>query len=288
MAQQITWPDLIEPYVVSTFLSSSIRSPVDVLPHDELSLSKLTGLSITTCRNARRAVVDMMAVRGETFSDISKKRIILSTGIPSLDSALGGGICSGWLTEIHGEAGSGKTQFCLTVTANALLLGHEVFWIDTDGSFRPDRLEEIMKDMSASLDKLAVARCSTVTQFITSIDSVTVFCENSERPALVIVDSIASILKGSNKSRVGDIAEKLRSTKCFIICTNHVVADFAASPGEQTFKPALGSTWSHLVSVTLSIKRLDIDTNERVISVLKSPSCGSTMLPLRILREGLQ
>jgi hypothetical protein len=288
MAQQITWPDSIEPYIISTFLAFSIRSPDDVLPHDEFSLSKLTGLSITTCRNARRAVVDMMSVRGETFSDLSKKRMTLSTGIPSLDSALGGGICLGWLTEIHGEAGSGKTQFCLTVTANALLLGHDVFWIDADGSFRPDRLAEIMKDKSASLDKLAVARCFTVTEFIISIDSVTVFCENSKRPPLVIVDSIASILKGANKSRVEDIAQKLRSIKCFIICTNHVVADFAALPGEQTFKPALGSTWSHLVSVTLSIKRLDIDTNERVISVSKSPTCGSIMLLLRILREGLQ
>lgn len=59
-----------------------------------------------------------------------------------LDELLGGGIESGSLTSLYGEAGSGKTNICLQLTRNVVISGKRVIYIDTEGvSFT--RMEQI-------------------------------------------------------------------------------------------------------------------------------------------------
>jgi DNA repair protein RadB len=50
-----------------------------------------------------------------------------------LDELLGGGIESGSLTSLYGEAGSGKTNVCLQLARNVVLKGKKVVFIDTEG-----------------------------------------------------------------------------------------------------------------------------------------------------------
>jgi DNA repair protein RadB len=71
--------------------------------------------------------------------------MIIPTKCESLDELLGGGIESGSLTSLYGEAGSGKTNLCLQLTANMVLSGKKVIFIDTEGvSF--ERLKQIAGD----------------------------------------------------------------------------------------------------------------------------------------------
>ncbi len=72
-----------------------------------------------------------------------------TTGSKSLDGLLGGGIETQALTEFAGEFGSGKSQLChtLSVTANMPKekggLGGNVIFIDTENTFRPERINQI-------------------------------------------------------------------------------------------------------------------------------------------------
>lgn len=50
-----------------------------------------------------------------------------------LDDLLAGGIESGIITKIYGEAGSGKTNLCLQATRECARQGHKVAYIDTEG-----------------------------------------------------------------------------------------------------------------------------------------------------------
>lgn len=59
-----------------------------------------------------------------------------------LDELLHGGVESGALTELFGEAGSGKTNVCLQLTRNAALAGRKTVYIDTEG-VSLERLQQI-------------------------------------------------------------------------------------------------------------------------------------------------
>lgn len=84
-----------------------------------------------------------------TATEFHQKRaeiIQLTTGSRELDKLLGGGIETGSITEIFGEFRSGKTQLCHTLAVTCQLPvsqgGGEgkCLYIDTEGTFRPERL----------------------------------------------------------------------------------------------------------------------------------------------------
>ena len=65
------------------------------------------------------------------------------TGSKALDALLGGGVRTGMLTDVYGPEGSGKSQLCFTLCANCARQGFRVLFIDTAGTFRPERISEI-------------------------------------------------------------------------------------------------------------------------------------------------
>jgi DNA repair protein RadB len=69
----------------------------------------------------------------------------------SLDNLLGGGIESGSVTSLYGEAGSGKTNICLQLARNMVMNGKKVIFIDTEG-VSLKRLEQICGE---NFDKVA-------------------------------------------------------------------------------------------------------------------------------------
>lgn len=62
-----------------------------------------------------------------------------------LDVLLGNGLESGIITRIYGEAGSGKTNFCLQAARECVRLGKKVAYIDTEG-VSVERLKQICVD----------------------------------------------------------------------------------------------------------------------------------------------
>lgn len=60
----------------------------------------------------------------------------------SLDDLLGGGVENASVTEIYGEPGSGKTNFCLQLARNVALSGKKVAYVDSEGVSQ-ERLRQI-------------------------------------------------------------------------------------------------------------------------------------------------
>lgn len=75
--------------------------------------------------------------------------IMVETGSRELNRLLGGGIETGSITEIFGEFRTGKTQLCHTLAVTCQLpvdcggAEGKVIWLDTEGTFRPERLVAI-------------------------------------------------------------------------------------------------------------------------------------------------
>lgn len=75
--------------------------------------------------------------------------IKLTTGSKALDEIMGGGLETGSITELYGEFRCGKTQLCHTLCVTCQLpvdMGGgegKALYIDTEGTFRPQRLVQI-------------------------------------------------------------------------------------------------------------------------------------------------
>jgi DNA repair protein RAD51 len=97
--------------------------------------------------------------------------VYLKTGCSALDELLKGGIETGSITEIYGEFRTGKTQLCHQLCVTCQLPVQDgggagmAMYIDTEGTFRPERLVPIAErygvDVDQVLDNVAFARAHT-------------------------------------------------------------------------------------------------------------------------------
>lgn len=75
----------------------------------------------------------------------------ISTGAIELDKLLRGGIETKAVTQFYGDSGSGKTQMCHSLATMVSQdkskggVGGKCICVDTEGSFRPERISEIAK-----------------------------------------------------------------------------------------------------------------------------------------------
>src|SRR5215467_1567968 len=94
-------------------------------------------------------IIEKEFLTAELVLEKRKSMLRCSTGSRALDELLLGGIEPQAVTEFYGESGSGKSEICHTLCAMARQpiesggLDSGVIYIDTEGTFRPERLEQI-------------------------------------------------------------------------------------------------------------------------------------------------
>ncbi len=81
---------------------------------------------------ARRLQAEAPPLRGEL------RRAAIATGLPAIDTALGGGLRRGQVSEIHGPASSGRTGLALATAAGVTQRGALTAWVDP-----ADRLDPV-------------------------------------------------------------------------------------------------------------------------------------------------
>jgi DNA repair protein RadA len=81
----------------------------------------------------------------------------LKTLVPEVDEMLGGGMETQSITETYGEFGSGKSQFTHQLAVNVQLppehggLGKSAIFIDTEDTFRPERIAQMVKGLDGEI-----------------------------------------------------------------------------------------------------------------------------------------
>lgn len=135
-----------------------------------------------------------------------------------MDKLLGGGIESMSITEVFGEFRTGKTQLAHTLCVTTQMPGNngytggKVVYVDTESTFRPDRLRAIADrfslDQEAVLDNVLTARAYTSEQQMELLDYVAAkFHEESGVFKLLIVDSIMALFRVDYSGR-GELADR--------------------------------------------------------------------------------
>ena len=152
------------------------------------------------------------------YSEKRKSCFKVTTGSLELDKLLGGGIESMSITEVFGEFRTGKTQIALTLCVTAQLpgpngySGGKVIFIDTENTFRPERLRSIADrfnlDQEAVLDNVLYARVYTSEHQYEILDYVAAkLHEEMGIFKLLIIDSIMAQFRVDYSGR-GELADR--------------------------------------------------------------------------------
>ena len=111
-----------------------------------------------------RASLNMGFESGIDLLERRSKVIRISTGSKAFDNLLAGGFETGCITECFGQYGSSKTQIAHQLAVNTIKMEPEAYvvYIDTENTFRPERIIEFAKgaglDPDSVLKNIKVAR----------------------------------------------------------------------------------------------------------------------------------
>lgn len=249
--------------------------------HPRKVLTAIKGLSdakIEKMLEAARKQCSQFAFQtAREFNSVRQRDIVhLSTGCQALDDLLGGGVETKAITEIFGEWRTGKTQICHTLCVTTQLnpkRAGRVAYIDTEGTFRPERIAPIAErfglDADAVLDNIMCARAHTSEQQYEFLVPLAAKLAEQEFK-LVVMDSVIANLRtdfqgrgelAERQQKLGQLMARLRKLaeeyNVAVVVTNQVVSDpsggavFVVDPK----KPVGGHVMAHASTIRVSLRK---------------------------------
>jgi len=141
-----------------------------VLPMNALKESELDRQDVM--RIIRKATMSSNnASKGSDAFERAIDRKKIDLGSKSMNELLSGGVRTGLVTDFFGASNTGKTQICFQLCVNSQHLDEEssVVFVDSSGTFRPERIVEISKGMKSKEDifkRIMVVRARSVSEQI--------------------------------------------------------------------------------------------------------------------------
>ena len=199
---------------------------------------------------------------------------LFSTGSNDVDDLLGGGVETGAITQFYGEPGSGKTQLCYT-TCVMLPSDYKVIYIDTEGKFRPDRIDSIAKtrglESRTILQNIQVASPLNSHQQEEWIERACSAIKSDSKIIMLIIDSIINLYKADypGPSRLPKRQQQLNKymhmlsniaqrDRVAVILTNHIQSslDGFSSFRSKPIVPAGGNIIAYVTNYTIRLMRI--------------------------------
>jgi DNA repair protein RadA len=163
-----------------------------------------------------KGILEKDLVSAQELFDRRAQMVRCTTFSKNLDNLFLGGIETQAVTEFYGEFGSGKTQICHTLCISAQLpveekgLGGGILYIDTESTFRPERIAQIAKTRGMNTDTMLsnihVAKVYNASHLELIIKALgNLIQQNGIK--LVVVDSIISLHRAEFVGR-GTLSER--------------------------------------------------------------------------------
>jgi DNA repair protein RadA len=253
---------------------------------------------------------------GEVVFERRKAVSKLKTGSDSLDTLLGGGVETQSITEFYGEFGSGKTQVAHELAVRAQLpadqggLDGSVIMIDTENTFRPERIAQMVKglpggdelDPEEFLKNIHVARAYNSNHQILLVESASELAEkmrDSDKPVrLIIVDSLTAhfraeyVGRGTLADRQGKLNKHMHDLMRFgdlnnavVMVTNQVQAKPDAFFGDPT-RPVGGHIVGHTATFRLYLRKSKGE--KRIARLVDSPNLPEGEAIFSVTTDGLR
>ena len=177
---------------------------------------------------------------------------VLPTGCKSFDDLIGGGVRYGLLTDIYGESGTGKSQFCFTICAKSVEHSESpeqksIVFVDTAGTFRPERVAEILGgdlDRKHLLEHILVVRALSTHDQVDAVKRLPRY-----NPRLVVIDDVATLFSSEYvgaarhlalMKHLHDLSLAAINLNCAVVITN--MARNVPSLDQKTRSPRIDRT----------------------------------------------
>tara|TARA_B100000085_G_scaffold154666_1_gene140431 strand:- start:434 stop:1435 length:1002 start_codon:yes stop_codon:yes gene_type:complete len=246
-------------------------------------------------------------VSGKALLDRRKRVQKLTSGTSSLDELLGGGFETQAIVEVYGEFGSGKTQVGHQLAVNTILnekeggLNGEVFYIDTEDTFRPERIAQMAEAVGLKpqgvLDRIHVARAYNSAHQILLVDEIKKMSKNLD-VKLIIVDSLTShfraeyIGRGMLATRQQKLNRHMKELKqladiqnAIVLVTNQVQSKPDAMWGDPT-RAVGGHIVGHASTFRLYLRKSK--GGRRIARLVDSPNLPEGEAVFTVTSEGLR
>ncbi len=281
----------------------AVASPGDVAEAAEIGVAvaqKIIG-------EARRRADVGGFESGTTVLERRKRLGRISTSAKSLDELLGGGVETQAITEFSGEFGTGKTQLAHQIAVNVQMpvaqggLGGEVVYIDTESTFRPERIVDMAKgaglDPAAALQRIHVARAYNSNHQMLLVQRAQELAR--EKPIrLLVVDSLTSHFRSEYMGRAElaprqqqlnrHLHELLRFADMYnaaIVVTNQVSARPDILFGDPT-RPIGGNIVAHAATYRVYLRKSK--PPRRIARLIDSPNLPEGEAVFTLTTEGIK
>ncbi len=276
-------------------------------PHE---LAELSGMNVESAKKAIEAARQSTTIDFSTGTQVYENRKALgrvTTNAKELDELLGGGVEAKSITEAYGKFGSGKTQLGFQLAVNAQMplgkggLDGRVLFIDTEGTFRPERIEQIAKaaemDPQATLDNILVVRAENTEQQILTIERADKAIRDNNIK-MIIVDSMMALFRseflgrgalGERQQKLNAHIHKLQSLadtyNLAVYFTNQVMDNPGILFGDPT-TPVGGNIIAHAATTRLYLRKSKEE--KRIVRLVDSPSQPEGEAVIKITQNGIR
>lgn len=246
----------------------------------------------------------------ETALDVMERRKDvgrITTGSKALDELIGGGIETQAITEVFGEYGSGKSQLAHELVVTVQLpedkggLNGEAVFIDTENTFRPERVEQIANafelNIEEVMERIYIARAFNSSHQILMAEKVNELIQEGKDIRLVIVDSLTSHFRAeyvgreSLATRQQKLNQHLHTLQniantynAAIFVTNQVQARPDAFFGSPT-KAIGGHVLGHAATYRIWLKKGL--AGKRIVRLVDSPHLPEGECVFKITNDGI-
>lgn len=261
-----------------------VTSLIDLCVRGSKEIAEITGVAKSTtdtwCMGSHKLLEEKGVIRDSSMGVIElleyqKNFNVLQTKCNALDDLFNGGLEPEATYEIYGEFGSGKTQFCNTLTVEAINAGDNVVWIDCEDTFKPRRIMEIIQAREYAEDEdeakdmlkhITYFYCPNTEQMMGTVNALSELLME-KKPRLVILDGAVGQFREEYLGR-GTLAERQMQIarlmthiknisyyfKCTVIFTNQVMSDPSVMFGDP-IKPIGGNVVAHASGYRLYFKK---------------------------------
>ncbi len=274
-------------------------------------IAAITEIGEATCAKIINVAREHLEIGFEPASQLLEKRKKVGrvkTGSKTLDDLLGGGVQTQAITESFAAFGSGKSQLGFQLAVNTTLpvekggLDGSVAFIDTENTFRPERIIQLAEAQGISQDeilsKIIIARAYNSDHQMLLVDQIEEMINRGKKIRLIVVDSITSHFRAEFMGR-GTLADRQQKLNrhlhrlqrladvynLIVYITNQVSAKPDAFWG-PTVEAIGGNVLAHAATYRMFLRKSK--GTKRVAKLIDSPDLPEGEAVFQVTEKGIE